>query len=185
MENRMRSGRGTAALPHARGFTYVALLVAVAVMSLAAAGAAEIWSQARQRDRERELLWIGNQFREAIALYYHRTPGSMKRYPEKLEDLLEDRRYPMVQRYLRRLYIDPMTGKAEWGLVFTSAGQIVGVHSLSERRPIKVAGFDRENQAFENSQRYADWRFVYEPPMLQQPSLAAAPSPSQSFTSRR
>src|SRR5262249_9242669 len=104
----MRSGS------RARGFTYLAMLAAVAVIGIGLAAAGEVWSQARQREREQELLFAGNQFRQAIALYERRTPGGARRYPEKLADLLLDKRYPVVQRYLRRIYADPMTGKAEW-----------------------------------------------------------------------
>jgi len=51
-------------------------------------------SHSRQREKEKELLYVGDQFREAIALYYQRTPGTVKRYPEKLEELLEDKALP-------------------------------------------------------------------------------------------
>lgn len=40
-----------------------------------------------------------------------------------------------------------MTGKAEWGLVVV-AGRVVGVHSLSQDMPIKVANFEPAEAAF-------------------------------------
>jgi hypothetical protein len=75
------------------------VLFFVAMPGLGFALAAESWSHARQREKEAELQWIGGQFRQAIGLYYQRSPGALKRYPEKLEDLLEDRRFLSVQRY--------------------------------------------------------------------------------------
>ena len=104
-------------------------------------------------------------FELAIGLYYQRTPGSIKRYPEKLEDLLEDRRYLSLQRYLRRIYPDPITGKTEWDLVPAPGGGIMGVRSLSEATLIRQ---------IEDAKRYADWRFVYKPPEAVQP---ATPKP--------
>jgi hypothetical protein len=97
------------------GITYLAVLFFIAASSAMLAATGIIWSHERQRQKEQELLWIGNQFREAIGLYYQRTPGAIKRYPERLEDLLEDRRYLTTARYLRQIYRDPMTGKTQWG----------------------------------------------------------------------
>jgi type II secretory pathway pseudopilin PulG len=152
-----------------QGFTLVAALIAVAVIGLGLAATGEIWSQSRQRDQEQELLFVGDQYRQAIALYYQRTPGAAKQYPAKLEDLLLDKRYPSVQRYLRKSYVDPMTGKAEWGLVPGPAGGVMGVYSLSGLTPIKTSGFSGPDRAFEGAVHYSDWRFLYEP-------LAAAPA---------
>ena len=147
-----------------RGFTYLVAMFAVAIAGLLLAVTSEVWSQSRQREKERELLYIGDQFREAIALYYQRTPGTVKRYPEKLEELLEDKRYLSMQRYLRKVHADPMTGKSQWGTVAAPGGGIMGVYSLSDQRPIKSASFDTADQSFAGSQRYSDWKFLYEPP---------------------
>jgi hypothetical protein len=68
-------------------------------------------------------------------LYFQRSPGTAKRYPARLGDLLEDRRFLSRQRYLRRIYVDPMTGKAEWGLVQAPQGGVMGVYSLAEGKP--------------------------------------------------
>jgi hypothetical protein len=43
-----------------------------------------------------------------------------------------------MQRYLRRIYRDPMTSKTEWGLVQSVDGRIMGVHSLSKDKPLKI-----------------------------------------------
>src|SRR5688572_19154677 len=98
------------------GFTYVSALILIAGTGAALAAFAEAWSHARQREKEAELMWIGNQFKQAIGAYYHRSPGTVKRYPETLEDLLEDKRHLTTQRYLRKIYADPLTGATDWGL---------------------------------------------------------------------
>jgi type II secretory pathway pseudopilin PulG len=155
----MRSGSGEA------GFTYVMALVLVAVLGAGAAAIAETWSHARQREKEAELLWIGNQFRQAIGLYYERSPGTVKRYPEALEDLLEDRRFLSTQRYLRRVYPDPITGKPDWGLVAAPGGGIMGVYSRAENQPVKSGGAALQAMKLTAAARYSDWRFVYVPPV--------------------
>jgi len=155
----MSSGKG-----RQDGFTYVAMLLAVAGIGAGLAATSEVWSQTRQREKEAELLWIGEQFRQAIGLYYQRSPGALKRYPEKLEDLLLDRRHLSTQRYLRRIYSDPLTGKASWGLVTAPGGGVMGVYSLVQGRPVRTAGVSLPGSSA-RAARYADWRFVYEPPV--------------------
>jgi type II secretory pathway pseudopilin PulG len=146
-----------------QGFTYLALMIAVAVIGAGLAAAGTLWSQARQREKEAELLFIGAQFRQAIARYYQRTPGAAPRYPAKLEDLLLDRRYPSVERHLRRIYADPMTGKAQWGLIEAPEGGIMGVRSLSEQAPIKTANFRPADRELEGKSRYSEWKFTWQP----------------------
>ena len=114
------------------GFTYLAILFAIAIAGVVLAETGINWSQAGQREKERELLFVGNQFRQAIALYYERTPGAAKSYPAKLEELLADGRYNPPQHYLRKLYRDPVTNLQKWGLIIAPEGGIMGVHSLSE-----------------------------------------------------
>ena len=90
------------------------------------------------------------------------------RIAEKLEDLVEDKRYPNPQRYLRKVYPDPMTGSTEWGLIPAPGGQgIMGVYSLSEAAPIKTGNFSMAYEVFHGSSRYSEWQFFYNPEILQ------------------
>jgi type II secretory pathway pseudopilin PulG len=150
-------------LQRCTGFTYLGLLFFVAIMGAGLVAVAQVWHTQVQRDKEVELLFVGNQFRRAIGQYYERAPGGGRQYPKRLEDLVQDQRFPNVQRYLRRIYADPMTGKAEWGLVKAPDGSILGVHSLSQEAPLKVAGFSTADAAFADSLSYREWKFVYLP----------------------
>jgi type II secretory pathway pseudopilin PulG len=156
----MRSGKPRGSCG---GHALVALLILVALLGFALLGASELWSRADQRERERDLLFVGGEIRAAIGLYYHRTPGPVKRFPGRLEDLLRDDRYPNVIRHLRRIYNDPLTGQPGWGIVEAPGGGIMGVYSRSTRPPLKRAGFAPENKAFEGAASYDEWRFVYNP----------------------
>lgn len=174
----MRSGRcARLRAVQQRGFTYLAALFLIAFVGTGLAFTGEIRSHARQREKEAELLWVGNQFKQAIGLYYQRSPGAVKRYPEKLEDLLEDRRYLSMQRYLRRIYTDPVTGKAEWGLVPAPGGGIMGIHSTAASEPIRSAPLARDDKSAASATSYRDWRFVYKPP-IQAQAPAAKPAPA-------
>ncbi|MGH8742001.1 MAG: type II secretion system protein [Burkholderiales bacterium] len=143
-----------------RGFTYVAVLAVVATMGGVLAAFGEIASHAAQRERERELLFVGQEFRKAIAAYHRKD----QRYPQALDQLLEDRRYPMPVRHLRRIYRDPITGSLDWGMVEAPEGGIMGVYSKSEEKPIKSGNFSLRNAAFEDASQYAEWKFVHVPP---------------------
>jgi len=156
------------------GFTYLTALFLVAILAGGLALTGQVWEQSAQREREAELLFIGNQYRRAIALYYDSTPGAAKRYPPALEDLIKDPRQPATQRYLRRLYPDPMGGK-EWGIVKGSDGGVAGVYSLSEEKPIKASGFRVRDAAFEGAQTYSDWKFMHTPPAAPAGTKPAAP----------
>jgi type II secretory pathway pseudopilin PulG len=155
------------------GYTYLLLLFAVAAMGLVAAGAAETWSTLSQRERERELLFVGNEYREALRRYAAAIPDAALRHPEKLEDLLRDPRFPDTRRYLRRIYPDPMSGKADWVLL-RQGQRIVGLHSRATGRPFKQDGFDKGNDAFVGAASYADWKFVaIAPTVADAPTIGA------------
>lgn len=143
-----------------RGFGYIGVLILVAMMSVALAAAGQVWHTAQQREKEQELLFAGDQFRRALAQFYANTPGQARRYPLRLEELLQDPRHPNTRRYLRKIYPDPMTGTAEWGLVKGPDGEIFGVYSLSEDAPLKQAHFRLAEKAFEGTTKYSDWVFM-------------------------
>jgi type II secretory pathway pseudopilin PulG len=144
------------------GFTYVGLLIVVALMGLGLAAYGELYSHAAQREKEAELLFIGGQFRDAIASYYNKSPGT-KAYPKKIDDLLEDNRFPMPQHHLRQLYRDPMTETTDWALVEAPGGGFMGVYSRSEETPVKTGNFAATEEAFEGAEHYKKWVFTYSP----------------------
>jgi type II secretory pathway pseudopilin PulG len=158
-----------------RGFTFLWMLLIVMLMGAGLVVQAEIVSTAERREREQMLLAIGAEFRSAIGSYYQQTSGPAKQYPPSLEALLLDERSAAVRRHLRRIYPDPMTGKAEWGLVKVGE-RVVGVYSLSTVRPIKLGNFEPENAGFDNAPSYAGWTFTYVPPAA--PAAPAIKPPS-------
>jgi type II secretory pathway pseudopilin PulG len=153
------------------GFTFIGLLFAIAMLGMALASVGIVWSTQIRRDKEAELLWIGNQYRTAIGQYYA-TGGQ---FPLTLADLLEDKRFPQVRRYLRRLFPDPMTGQVDWQLVKAPDMGIMGIASSSQGKPIKVAGFATRDASFQDAQSYSDWKFVYAWRLQRAPRAMASP----------
>jgi len=118
-----------------RGFTYLGVLFFVAITSAALAALGQAWSTAAQRERERELAFRGGEIARAIASYVKASSDGIARYPRRLEDLLEDRRGPKTAHHLRRLYLDPFTGQADWVLLPepSQPETFNGVHSRADR----------------------------------------------------
>jgi type II secretory pathway pseudopilin PulG len=137
------------------------LLVALALAGLALTAAVDVWTAQAQREREQQLLFVGNAYRRAIQSYYFGAPnGQPRTLPLSLEALLEDERYPVVVRHLRRLYPDPITSSAGWGEVRV-AGRIAGVYSQSDELPIKQSGFGPDDLSFNGKSHYQEWVFSY------------------------
>lgn len=143
-----------------RGFTYLMLLWWVALSGLMLAAMAQSWTLDARRAREAELIWRGEQFRQAIEAYASvPVAEGQSRLPRRLQDLLEDRRSGELQRHLQRIWRDPLTGRAEWGLVREGEG-ITGVHSLSQARPLNAP---------QGVTRYEQWHFVLGQPQALRP----------------
>lgn len=121
-------------------------------------------SQQAQRERETDLLRVGQAYARAIGAYYESTPGSVKRWPQSLEDLVEDKRQVTIQRHLREIYPDPVTRSRTWGQVIANGGGIQGVYSQSAEAPIRVGPVQLDTLMLPAASRYAQWLFVYEPP---------------------
>jgi len=107
-----------------RGLTLVELIVTIAVLAILAAGAAPIARFKVKRDKERELRYDLWTMRDAIDKYKDaadkgafQTKVESQNYPPDLETLVNgvDVQGKKV-RFLRHIPVDPMTGKAEWGL---------------------------------------------------------------------
>lgn len=151
----------------ARGFTYLGLLIFFVVASGAIAATIQVWHTVMRHEKEAELLFIGNEFRNALTAYYDARANSVigqpvprGQFPTSLDALVKDDRFLGTQRWLRKIYVDPMTGKAEWGLTKTGNNQISGVYSLSGQEPLKKKGFMVRDTGFEDKLHYSDWVFT-------------------------
>lgn len=165
------------------GFTYLFVLMLIALIGMGLAAAGSLWHTDAQRAREAKLLFIGDQYRQAIRSYYELYPAQ-PRLPQSIDELLEDSRRPDTIRHLRRAYRDPFTG-GEFALIRSPDSKgIVGVNSTVTGRPFKTSGFLPEDASFVGAANYADWRFVFMPPATSgdQGGTLSATASSQSDT---
>ena len=101
-----------------------ALLVSLSLMGLLMSMALPVWSQQARREREAELIFRGEQYARAIALYQRRQPGA---FPSDLDTLV-------AGRYLRRKYGDPMRGDAEFRVLRQTDQEAPGSAAVGEGR---------------------------------------------------
>ncbi|HUX16616.1 MAG TPA: hypothetical protein VMW52_09105 [Phycisphaerae bacterium] len=88
-----------------------ALLVSVAVMSILMSLAMPVWRHQGLREKEAELVFRGEQYARAVALYQRKLgPGSL---PPSIDMLVE-------QKFLRKKYKDPMTEDGEFQILYAS-----------------------------------------------------------------
>jgi type II secretory pathway pseudopilin PulG len=77
-----------------------ALLISLSIMALLMTAVMPVWKQTAQREKEAELVFRGQQYVHAIALFQRKAgPGT---YPPSFDLLVE-------QKFLRRKYKDPIT----------------------------------------------------------------------------
>jgi len=146
-----------------RGFAYVWTLLLVAFFAASSLLAFRLESSLTTRSREADLVWIGLQFRKALQQYYMDNQDKQDRYPRTLEELTDPKGQLVPKRYLRRIYIDPMTGNTDWGVVRSPGGGILGVYSKAAGEPRKKHGLPKELESFGKATSYRDWLFAYDP----------------------
>jgi general secretion pathway protein G len=107
-----------------RGLTLIELIVTITILSVLAGAAFPIARFQYKRQNERELrydLWM---MRDAIDKYKDaadkgafQTKVDSQNYPPDLQTLVDGVDVQGKKlRFLRHIPLDPMTGKAEWGL---------------------------------------------------------------------
>jgi type II secretory pathway pseudopilin PulG len=142
------------------GYTYLFVMFMVVLIGLAATAVTRQWKTELRRDREAELLFRGDEIREAIGLYYLTARGgSAHVYPRSLDDLVKDPNSSATRRYLRKHYKDPITGE-EFELIKVG-DTLRGVRSKSTDTPIKTDNFPPIDSQFASKTSYQDWIFTY------------------------
>ncbi|MBC7729763.1 MAG: type II secretion system protein [Microbacteriaceae bacterium] len=147
----------------AGGFSYLAVLLLLALVSLVSAATLRQGALEHRRVAEHALLETGAAFSAALRSYARATPPGQPTAPPSLQHLLKDPRFAAPVRHLRRIYLDPLTGTDQWGLVRDGEDEddgIVAVFSRATGRPIKVANFDARFSDFDRQRAYSDWKFV-------------------------
>jgi len=78
-----------------------AILIGISIMAIGMTAAMPVWKHQVQREKEEELVFRGEQYVHAIALFQRRYANA---YPPSIDLLVE-------QKFLRKKYKDPITGE--------------------------------------------------------------------------
>lgn len=145
------------------GFGYLAVLFIVMLLAIAMGATYEQIDTLVKREKEQELLFAGKQYQQALASYYHQSPGGLKELPASLDDLLLDKRFISTKRHLRKRFLDPITG-GDWGLIKNENDQIKGVYSTSNAQVLQTARLLNNNTSDTGLvQKYSDIKFEFIP----------------------
>lgn len=92
------------------GFMLVFVVLMTALVLIALSVAAPVVARDLQRDKEVESAHRANEYVRAIRLYYRKNHNT---YPPSIEALENTNNV----RYLRKQYVDPLTGKSDWRII--------------------------------------------------------------------
>jgi type II secretory pathway pseudopilin PulG len=92
--------------PSEDGYILIWVIFLLVIFTLALSVAVPRMAKEIQLDRERETMARGKQYSRAIQLYYRKFHA----YPPNVDALVKTTEI----RFLRKKYIDPMTGKDDW-----------------------------------------------------------------------
>ena len=151
------------------GFTFVELIVVAALMMILASAAMPLARVSMKRQREAQLRYTLREVRVAIDQFHdwaeagriaqHELTFGSENYPTSLDQLVQGVTLAndvtgRKKKFLRRIPIDPMTGRAEWGM-----------RSVQDPADSKVWSgqnvFDiytkHEGSALDGKTKYRDW----------------------------
>jgi general secretion pathway protein G len=108
------------------GFTLLELIITTSILLILSSAALPVLKftvirakEAELRRNLREMRDAIDRFKDAADLNLVRVPAGSEGYPPDLDSLVKGVDYGSAgqkKRYLRRIPVDPMTGRAEWGL---------------------------------------------------------------------
>jgi type II secretory pathway pseudopilin PulG len=135
-----------------RGYILVVLLAGMAVTAVWMGAMLPAWRQQSMREKEIEMIFRGEQYARAIAIFYQKN-GT---FPPTIDILVQ-------QKYLRKKWKDPITGEDFLPMYANQAtgsppgGQpqsgIIGVYSKSTAPSIRI---------YQNQQAHNLWQFTWQ-----------------------
>ena len=138
--------------PCARALHVSGGLIVVAVCGILMAATGVSWHTLAQREKESELLSQVTRS-GAPSDFITSVARRLKAFPRRWKTA-QDKRYPATQRYLRKIYRDPISGKADWGLVDARAA--ASWACTAARRSRVQRGALPSDDAFKDRSHYSD-----------------------------
>jgi type II secretory pathway pseudopilin PulG len=99
------------------GYVLLALMLTMTLILIALSVEAPRIAQQIKREKEEELVHRGKDYATAVKRFVHKSGG---RYPLSVEQLESTNHI----RFLRKKYVDPMTGESNWKMVHVGEAEI-------------------------------------------------------------
>ena len=125
-----------------QGYVMLAIVAMLAALAVALYKIVPQYAFQAQRDKEEELLFRGEAYRQAIQNYVRK----FGRYPTSLDELLETNNL----RFLRKLYKDPMTEDGEWRLIHVGPGGVITDSKVMGGASGTTTGLPQSTMRFSN-----------------------------------
>ena len=109
------------------GFLLLGVLFMVLLITIALAIAAPKIAESIRRDKEEETIHRGKQYARAIHMYY----AKYNRYPNSIDQLMKTDNV----RFLRKRYLDPMTGKDDWRIIHLGEATVPAMGLFGQQVP--------------------------------------------------
>ena len=103
--------------PRESGYVLLAVMLTLTLMLIALSVEAPRIAQQIKREKEEELIHRGKDYATAVKRFVHKSGGQ---YPASIEQLENTNHI----RFLRKKYVDPMTGEANWKMVHVGEAEI-------------------------------------------------------------
>src|SRR5690348_14432811 len=108
--------------PREKGYALLLVIFMATMLLMLATMAAPNIKTEGQREKEKEMIWRGQQYARGIKLYYRK----LGRFPTSIDDLTKPKVGSL--RFMRQAYKDPMNAQdGSWRLIYVGpAGQLIG-----------------------------------------------------------
>ncbi|MFL6386022.1 MAG: hypothetical protein ACJ71U_00915 [Terriglobales bacterium] len=188
----MKSGRARST---ESGYVLLAVMLTLTLMLIALSVEAPRIAQQIKRDKEEELIHRGKDYATAVKRFAHKNGG---RYPASIEQLENTNHV----RFLRKKYVDPITGESDWKMVHVGEAEIkipapnpngtppIGTSTLKTAdigngptigggHIMGVASVSKKHaiKEFNDKDEYDQWYFVYDPRLEQNGSGVTVAAP--------
>ncbi|HZT71983.1 MAG TPA: type II secretion system protein [Terriglobia bacterium] len=107
----------TTSVPAEKGYILLIVMMMATILLISLAAAAPSIYVEGQREKEKELIFRGEQYARAIMLFHNQ----FNRYPTSVKELLHTNN----MSFLRRAYPDPMTRSGKWRFIHATAAGVI------------------------------------------------------------
>jgi type II secretory pathway pseudopilin PulG len=156
-----------------RGYAMAALLIALVIMTILLSVAMPVWRHEARREKEAELVFRGEQYARAIALFRFKNANIPNAFPASIDALVQG-------RFLRKKYKDPMTTTGEFELIGVGSQQ-PGINPPGPTPPagrsntppqpntptasgmmgVRSKSTDTSIRSYRGATRYDQWSFTF------------------------